>query len=315
VTGSASFAAVDWGTTRFRAWLLDAAGAVVAERRSDEGMISLAREKFEGVLEGHLAAIGADLALPVVICGMAGSRQGWIEAPYADTPAPLAEVFGKAVIVPGTRRDVRIVPGIAQRDPARPDVMRGEETQLAGTASLAEADDLLVCMPGTHCKWVELKGGTVTGFTTWMTGELFSVLSQHSILRHAVGSEPARVSADDPLFGAWLDDALAHPEDAASRLFRIRASTLLTGMQPGQAAAALSGLLIGSEVGSAKGRFGARTEMILVGSGPLSALYGEALRRAGFAATTVDAETAVRQGLLEAARTIFGAGADRRTES
>jgi 2-dehydro-3-deoxygalactonokinase len=315
VTGSASFAAVDWGTTRFRAWLLDAAGAVVAERRSDEGMISLAREKFEGVLEGHLAAIGADLALPVVICGMAGSRQGWIEAPYADTPAPLAEVFGKAVIVPGTRRDVRIVPGIAQRDPARPDVMRGEETQLAGTASLAEADDLLVCMPGTHCKWVELKGGTVTGFTTWMTGELFSVLSQHSILRHAVGSEPARVSADDPLFGAWLDDALAHPDDAASRLFRIRASTLLTGMQPGQAAAALSGLLIGSEVGSAKGRFGARTEMILVGSGPLGALYGEALRRAGFAATTVDAETAVRQGLLEAARTIFGLGADRRTES
>jgi 2-dehydro-3-deoxygalactonokinase len=315
IEASVPIAAVDWGTSHLRIWLLDSSGVVLAERRSDEGLLATGPDGFSAVLERHLLDMGAPAATPAIICGMAGSRQGWIEAPYADTPAPLAEVFGKAVIVPGTRRDVRIVPGIAQRDPARPDVMRGEETQLAGTASLAEADDLLVCMPGTHCKWVELKGGTVTGFTTWMTGELFSVLSQHSILRHAVGSEPARVSADDPLFGAWLDDALAHPDDAASRLFRIRASTLLTGMQPGQAAAALSGLLIGSEVGSAKGRFGARTEMILVGSGPLGALYGEALRRAGFAATTVDAETAVRQGLLEAARTIFGLGADRRTES
>jgi 2-dehydro-3-deoxygalactonokinase len=314
VTGSASFAAVDWGTTRFRAWLLDTAGAVVAERRSDEGMISLAREKFEGVLEGHLAAIGAAPSLPVVICGMAGSRQGWVEAPYADTPAPLAEVFVRAVTVPGTRRDVRIVPGIAQRNPERPDVMRGEETQLAGIARLAGADDLLVCMPGTHCKWVELKGGTVTGFTTWMTGELFSVLSQHSILRHAVGSEPAPVSADDPVFGAWLGDALSHPEDAASRLFRIRASTLVAGMQPGQAAAALSGLLIGSEVGSAKGRFGSRS-VALVGSGALGALYAEALNRAGFTASLVDAEEAVRRGLLEAARAIFGLEADRRAKS
>jgi 2-dehydro-3-deoxygalactonokinase len=315
VTGPAAFAAVDWGTTRFRAWLLDVAGAVLAERRSDEGMISLEREKYEEVLEGHLAAIGVGPSLPVVICGMAGSRQGWIEAPYADAPAPLAEVFGKAVAVPGTRRDVRIVPGIAQRDPVRPDVMRGEETQLAGITSFAGGGDLLVCMPGTHCKWVELSGGAVIGFTTWMTGELFSVLSQHSILRHAVGREPARVAADDPVFGAWLDDALARPEDAVSRLFRIRASTLLAGMQPGQAAAALSGLLIGSEVGSARGRFGSRSEVILVGAGPLGALYAEALRRAGYAPKTVDAEEAVRRGLGEAARAIFGMDADRRAKS
>jgi 2-dehydro-3-deoxygalactonokinase len=312
VSGRATFAAVDWGTTRFRAWLLDAAGEVVAERRSDEGMISLAREKYEGVLEGHLAAIGAEPSLPVVICGMAGSRQGWIEAPYADTPAPLGEVFGKAVAVHGTRRDIRIVPGIAQRDPVRPDVMRGEETQLAGITSIAGGDDLLVCMPGTHCKWVELKDGAVAGFTTWMTGELFSVLTQHSILRHAVGPAPAPVAAGDPVFAAWLDDALAHPEDAASRFFRIRASTLLTGLQPAQAAAALSGLLIGSEVGSAKGRFGSR-DAILVGSGALGSLYAEALDRAGFTAKTVDAEAAVRRGLLEAARTIFGADARARS--
>jgi 2-dehydro-3-deoxygalactonokinase len=308
----AAHAAVDWGTTRFRAWLLDRAGEVLAERRSDEGMIQLARERFGEVLEAHLTAMGARPSLPVIICGMAGSRQGWIEAPYVDTPARFDEVFARAVAVAGARRDVRIVPGIAQRDPARPDVMRGEETQLAGIAGAAGGGDLLVCMPGTHCKWVELSGSAVTGFTTWMTGELFSVLSQHSILRHAVGTTPAPVAADDPVFGAWLDDGLAHPADAASRLFRVRASTLLAGTGAEQAAAALSGLLIGSEVGSASAIFGKGRTMILVGSGPLGALYAEALRRAGYDPATVEAETAVRRGLAEAARRNFGADAGRR---
>ena len=96
---------------------------------------------------------------------------------------------------------MRIVPGVAQRERDRPDVMRGEETQLAGIASLHGAD-LLVCMPGTHCKWVRIADGAVAEFQTWMTGELFSVLSAHSILRHALGTSPAKVSPDDPVFGA-----------------------------------------------------------------------------------------------------------------
>jgi 2-dehydro-3-deoxygalactonokinase len=145
-----------------------------------------------------------------------------------------------------------------------------------------------------------------------MTGELFSVLAQHSILRHAVGTAPARVAAADPVFGAWLDDGLAHPADAASRLFRVRASTLLTGMGADEAAAALSGLLIGSEIGSASAMFGKARPMVLVGSGPLGLLYAEALRRAGYAPTTVDAETAVRRGLVEAACRAFAIGGERR---
>ena len=306
-----AFAAVDWGTTRFRAWLLDAAGEVVAERRSDEGLLSVARGQFADVLEDHLAAMGAGYSLPVVICGMAGSRQGWIEAPYVATPARLDKVLRSTIAVPEIARDVRIIPGIAQRDPARPDVMRGEETQLAGVVSLHADDDLLVCMPGTHSKWVELQDGTVAGFSTWMTGELFSVLSGHSILKHSVGATPVRVSPHDPIFGAWLDDGLANPGDAASRLFRIRASTLLFDMQPAEAAAALSGLLIGSEVASAKDQFTTRRKTILVASGPLGALYAEALKRAGYVATPVDAEMTVRRGLAEAARNNF-ADAERR---
>ncbi|MDW6024574.1 2-dehydro-3-deoxygalactonokinase [Mesorhizobium sp. BAC0120] len=307
-----AFAAVDWGTTRFRAWLLDEAGEVIAERRSEEGLLSLSRDRFAEVLEGHLEAMGADSSLPVVICGMAGSRQGWIEAPYVPTPASLAEIFTSAVAVPGTRRDVRMVPGVAQRDPARPDVMRGEETQLAGVAGLHKGDDLIVCMPGTHSKWVELESGAIKRFSTWMTGELFSVLAGHSILRHSVGAEPARVAPGDAVFGAWLDDGLANPGDAASRLFRIRASTLLLDMRPAEASAALSGLLIGSEVASAKGMFGEQKKLVLVVSGPLGDLYSEALKRAGFSATLVDADTAARRGLAEAARRNFLDGTRRK---
>ena len=118
--------------------------------------------------------------------------------------------------------------------------------------------------------------------------------------------QPSKVSPDDPVFGEWLDDGLAHPGDAVSHLFRIRASTLLLDMQPDAAAAALSGLLIGNEVGSARAQFAdAGSDIVLVASGPLGDLYAEALARAGYTVTKVDAEQAVRKGLLEAARLNF----------
>ncbi len=118
-------AAVDWGTSSFRIWLLSADGNILDERRSDEGM-SRAREiGFDAILESHLAALGADPDLPVIVCGMAGARQGWREAGYLDTPADLARIIGNALVIDGYKRDVRILPGIAQRDPSAPDVMVG----------------------------------------------------------------------------------------------------------------------------------------------------------------------------------------------
>jgi 2-dehydro-3-deoxygalactonokinase len=173
----AAYVAVDWGTSSFRLWLVDRTGNLLGERRSHEGMMTAGKLGFATVLQSHLDAVGAAPGLPVVVCGMAGARQGWVEAGYVDTPARLASILQHAVPVPGQNRDIRILPGIAQRDPKAPDVMRGEETQLLGALGVDAADDAVVCMPGTHSKWVRAKDGTVERFATFMTGELFDVVS------------------------------------------------------------------------------------------------------------------------------------------
>ena len=308
--GKPAVAVADWGTTRLRVWLLDGAGAVVGERRSDEGLLSAQPNRFGEILERQLAAMGAPAALPAVICGMAGSRQGWTEVPYVNVPAAPGTIFASAARVPGVTRDVRIVPGLAQRDAARPDVMRGEETQLAGAMARLAAGRHLACMPGTHSKWVEIRDGTVAGFQTFMTGELFSVLSAQSILRHSIGEE-TRVAAASPVFAGWCRDALDSPAPIELNLFRIRAATLLRDLKPGDAAAALSGVLIGAEIAAARARFAVEGNPVsLVASGAMHDLYATALRLAGFAVISVDADEAVRKGLAEAARHLGIIGKD-----
>src|SRR6476620_4723586 len=150
----AAYVAVDWGTSSFRLWLVDRAGNVLGERRSHEGMMAAGKLGFATVLQSHLGAVGAAPALPIVVCGMAGARQGWVEAGYVETPAQLASIPEHAVSVQGQDRDIRILLGIAQRHPKAPDVMRGEETQLLGALGVDAVEDAVVCMPGTHSKWV-----------------------------------------------------------------------------------------------------------------------------------------------------------------
>ncbi|RVC77453.1 2-dehydro-3-deoxygalactonokinase [Mesorhizobium sp. M4A.F.Ca.ET.022.05.2.1] len=302
MSAAPAVAALDWGTTRLRAWLLDDAGKVLAERRGDDGLITAREKGFSKVLEGHLAAMGAPETLPVIICGMAGSRQGWLEAPYVTVPSPLGAILAGAARVPGQSRDIRIVPGLAQRSADAPDVMRGEETQLAG-AGLPAKGRHLVCMPGTHSKWVVVEDGAVAGFGTWPTGELFSVLAAHSILRHSLGEHPAAVVADNAFFRQWCERALGEGGDVTSKLFAIRAAGLLQDLQADDAAACLSGLLLGGEIASAKRRYGAGdAPVVLVASGALGVLYAAALGIADLALRTVDADEAVRAGLVEAAR-------------
>lgn len=298
------YAAVDWGTSSFRLWIIGEDGSVLAERRSGEGMTTAAKTGFHAVLDSHLAAVEAPTHLPIVICGMAGARQGWKEAGYIDTPAALAAIAGNAIAVPDVDRDIRILPGLAQRDGRCPDVMRGEETQLLGAAGMLGEGRHLVCMPGTHSKWVRLCDKTVEGFSTFMTGELFEVISRHTILSHAVADAEA-IEPDDAAFLDAVARAKESPALATNMLFSVRAGQLLHGLSAADAKARLSGTLIGLEIAGALASAESVDGICLVGSGRLGSLYRAALETQGFTPQLVDADEAVRAGLSAAAQTIW----------
>ncbi|QIG92197.1 MULTISPECIES: 2-dehydro-3-deoxygalactonokinase [unclassified Bradyrhizobium] len=301
------YVAVDWGTSSFRLWLIDAVGQALGERRSDEGMTAAAKNGsktgFASVLQSHLDALGVAADLPVVICGMAGARQGWVEAGYIDTPAHLSDVLTHAVVVGGQARDIRILPGIAQRDAKIPDVMRGEETQLLGALGLDAPGEALVCMPGTHSKWVRLRGGTVERFGTFMTGELFSAIARDTILSHAVAGAAEAVDGD--AFRSAVAEAFAAPALSANLLFRVRSRQLLFGGSAQAARETISGTLIGVELAAGLAEREPATPVTLIASGRLQQLYQIALERLSIPVNIVDAEEAVRRGLAGAAAAIW----------
>ncbi len=304
MTQTPSCIAVDWGTSRLRLWALDSAGNVIAERRSEEGLEGVRAAGFNATLESHLNALGISPEVPVIICGMAGSRQGWIEAPYITTPTPLDAVMRKAVRVSEAQRDVRILPGLAQHLLSNPQVMRGEETKLLGLG--LDNGRHLICMPGTHAKWVQMDAGVVTNFTTYLTGELYALFSTRSILRHSVG-ENASFDNTDPHFVEACLAMIEAPQKLTEKLFSIRAASLLLDHTSSQSAATLSGLLIGAEVGSAKLAFGTDTHLTLAATGMLGTLYEKAVSIAGFKSNAVDSEMLVRAGLFNAAKTFWPA--------
>ncbi|MFC3163833.1 2-dehydro-3-deoxygalactonokinase [Ciceribacter thiooxidans] len=301
-TAGAFCALADWGTSNFRLWVVDRAGNVLGRRQSDEGLLACADGRFAAVLESHLAALGASADLPVAITGMAGARTGWREAPYVETPAPLDALYRQAVTPEGVTRPVFILPGVCQRTTGPFDVMRGEETQLAGAVGSGLADGIF-CLPGTHSKWVELKGGRIATFRTVMTGELFDLLSRHSILRHSIGDDLA-FTADDRGFSDGVTEALAEGFALTAHLFSIRAAGLLGGDAP-KPAARLSGMLIGAEIAATRTFLPQGMIVHLVGSARLTALYGRALEIAGTQSRLLDGEDLVRKGLFAAASSLF----------
>ncbi|MGV1761299.1 2-dehydro-3-deoxygalactonokinase [Rhizobium sp. A22-96] len=299
-----AYVAVDWGTSSFRLWLIGEDGNILAERRSGEGMTVAAQTGFAKVLQAHLDAISAPSDIPVIVCGMAGARQGWVEAGYIDTPASLAAILTGAVVVPGQSRDVRILPGLAQRSTQAPDVMRGEETQLLGAIAADAKGEQIVCMPGTHSKWVRVLDGEVTGFSTFMTGELFDVITRHSILSHAVAGS-ADMPADTKAFETALKAAFEKPALATNLLFTARSGQLLHGLTSAGAQALISGTLIGTEIAGALSSAGRGAAITLVASGRLQALYEDAFRSLSLPYQTIDADAAVRRGLSAAANAIW----------
>jgi 2-dehydro-3-deoxygalactonokinase len=292
--------AVDWGTSNLRAWGIDADGSVAFSRSSPEGMGRLSREQYPEVLTSLLAGTGSDGVSEVLICGMAGARQGWMEAPYLDAPADLATLASGAVApdMPGGL-EPRILPGVCLREVGAEDVMRGEETQLLGLASLSPGFSGLVVMPGTHSKWAQVDGTTLRRFSSAMTGELFEVIRAHSVLRHSLDGELEGEDRDTG-FDAGLDQGLSRPGRLTAALFKVRAGALLTARSPAWCAGFLSGLLIGAEIGGQKDWIQAGREIPLIGGVSLCGLYQIAFGKLGVASRVVDATDATLAGLKAA---------------
>lgn len=303
MTASPFAALVDWGTSNLRIWLVDSQGTVIGERQSPEGMGSLDKAAYPTVLETHLSALGASRELPVVIAGMAGARTGWREAPYVETPAPLVGLFQHAVQPEGVSRPVYILPGVCQREGGAYDVMRGEETQLAGALEQG-LDNALFCLPGTHSKWALVEGGQVRRFSTVMTGELFNLISRQSILRLSV-PENGDAEADPEIFDAAVAQALEPGFALTSVLFSIRAEGLLAPDAKINPAARLSGLLIGAEIAAIREDLQRRGKAYLIGTGKLTRLYARAITKAGGEPVMLDGGLLVRRGLLASALSLF----------
>lgn len=293
--------AVDWGTSNLRAWGIAPDGAVAFALSSDRGMGRIGREDYPRVLAGLLAPEVASEGPPldVLICGMAGARQGWCEAPYLETPARLDDLAQYAVIpdMPASRLRPRLLPGVCQRS-GGDDVMRGEETQLLGLLSLLPDFSGLVCMPGTHAKWVELHERRIVRFATAMTGELFDVLRTHSVLRHSfAGAADENGRAEGVRAG--LARGVEAPGKMTSSLFGVRAAALLSGRSPGWCEGYLSGLLIGADIGGQRDWI-ARSQVPLIGGAALAQTYAAGLEFVGARARIVDATEATLAGLRAA---------------
>ncbi len=294
MTIKADWIAVDWGTSNMRAWAMSGSGTVLAEGSSDKGMGRLAPAEFEPTLL-EVAGDWIDGPTTVMACGMVGAKQGWIEAPYAAVPC--AAMGGNLVTAPTQNPDlsVQIIPGIKQASPA--DVMRGEETQIAGFLARNPGWDGVICLPGTHTKWVHISADEIVSFQTFMTGELFEVISKHTVLRHSVASD----DWDQTAFDGGLSDGMARPERIAANLFSLRAQGLLDGLSNDAARARLSGLLIGAELAAAK-PYWLGQQIAVIGAGGLSKLYVDALAAQSAPATQVNGSAITLAGLTAAYR-------------
>ena len=290
-TRYADWIAVDWGTSNMRAWAMDGARSK-AEAQSGKGMGALRPDEFEGaLLEVIDPWLGCD-PTPVVACGMVGAMQGWAEAAYTKVPAQPVGAEPTVPVVTDPRLQVAILPGLCQEAPA--DVMRGEETQIAGFLAGDPGFDGVLCLPGTHTKWVQISAGEVVSFRTFMSGEMFALMSDHSVLRHSLGD-----GWDEGAFEGAVSDALARPEALAARFFSLRAEGLLHGLAPDAARARLSGLLIGAELAAAR-PYWLGQRIALIGAARLSGLYANALALQGVTVETADATQTTLAGLTAA---------------
>lgn len=284
--------ACDWGTTNFRMFLFGTDGEIIARHAANIGLKNLGVLSFEQALASVMKDDFDRPDLPILLSGMVGSRQGWAEAPYVACPAGLKEIVAGLVAAPSDKLKVKIVPGLSSQnaDTGIHNVMRGEETQIYGCAG-AKGEGVFL-LPGTHSKWAKLEAGVITGFSSYMTGEMFSLLKSHSILGDLMADDIDDVEA----FRLGVDRAM-NDKSFLSLIFSVRTEGLFGQIAPQSLSSYMSGLLIGSEVRVEILRHGVRPVGI-VGDGTLSKLYKRALEHTGFSDVTIhDGDTASAKGL------------------
>jgi 2-dehydro-3-deoxygalactonokinase len=285
--------AIDWGTSSLRLYQLDAAGCLIGERRAAQGILAC-QGAFETVLAQQL--VGWEDPL-IVLAGMIGSRQGWMEVSYVECPATLGDiargmVHVEAPSLPG--RSLWIVPGLLFRGatPNSADVLRGEETQLLGLLNPSEAERQVVCLPGTHSKWVLIGSGCIDSFLTAMTGELFEVLRRHSLLGRLM---PAGQGSIDQDACRQAMVRAQEPGGVLHHLFSVRTSGLLGTLTIEQLPSYLSALLIAHEVLELPLAAQLRAaDVQLIGSTTLLKAYALVLHELGIGVTTHSEALAAR---------------------
>jgi 2-dehydro-3-deoxygalactonokinase len=292
VTPTPSLIALDWGTTSLRAYLLGDSGTTVLDERAEPwGVMHLPDGGFAAAFERVTGAWRARVpGVPCVAAGMVGSAQGWVQAPYVPCPAGGGELAaGLAPVHDGATAALHVVPGVSQSG-ERPDVMRGEETQVVGALALHPelAERSLLVLPGTHSKWVRVDGGRIRGFETFMTGELFAVLRDHSILGRPPRGAPGPPGGDgDDAFVRGVAAARDSARGVAPLLFSARALVLAGRLAAGSSLEYLSGLLIGDELRCALPAGSDGAPLALVGDAALCRRYVAALTVFGVAGIPV----------------------------
>jgi 2-dehydro-3-deoxygalactonokinase len=263
---------IDWGTSSFRAFRIAPDGAVLDRRHAPRGILQVP----EGAFAECLVEIVGDWLeageTRMLLSGMVGSRQGWREAPYVDCPARIDDLANALTPVAAGRAQGFIVPGLsAQDDCGVPEIMRGEETQIAGVLpSIGQAG--IACLPGSHSKWALIEDGRIARFTTAMTGETFAALRHHTILGRLMTGEEHDAAA----FDAGLDRS-ERPGGLLHHIFGARTLVIAGRLAEGSAASYLSGLLIGHEVRAALASYGRERSVHLIGEESLCRLYARAL--------------------------------------
>lgn len=289
--------AIDWGTSSLRGALLDAGGRVLDERSAPRGILSVPAGEFGTVFESLVGDWMRGPGHPrCLISGMAGSKQGWVEAPYCACPAGLADIAAKVIRVDTDR--IALVPGLSVEHDGVPDVMRGEEVQIFGAIALTGQRDGLFVLPGTHNKWARVNDGRITGFRTFMTGEFYALLGTHSILSRTIDT---RAPLDEAAFMLGVAQA-GNNEGLLHNAFGARTLSLFGRMDAAELASYLSGLLIGEELRTQS--LHAKGEVVLIGTPALTRRYELALHASGVASRTLGAE-ATWAGLHALSRTLY----------